>query len=311
MSIIELLTPFARLFALLALGALLGRLRVITEEGSGQLSALIINVTMPAVTLIAVARDLSVDLLRMAPWAMALLVLIGLVLWSVAMLAGKLARLKPATRGVVALTIGCCNTGSLGIPVVQAFLGPVAAVYAVLADMGTNINLFTFGITGLAAERNSDWWRPIVKALLSPMFMALFVGAAWFATGWALPGLVNDALDLLAGCNAPLSMLLLGYLVYSRARSGLAFTRPLLAIVGTRLLIAPLLMFGLTALLPLDPLARAVTILQAGMPSAMLSPVLSKEYGADVTLAVTAAVTTTTLAMLTLPGVAWLASLGL
>jgi predicted permease len=47
------------------------------------------------------------------------------------------------------------------------------------------------------------------------------------------------------------------------------------------------------------------------MPAAMLSPVLAKEYDADVALAVTAAVVSTALAMLTLPGVAWLATRGL
>ncbi|NLX36630.1 MAG: hypothetical protein GXY68_08095 [Chloroflexi bacterium] len=311
MSIVALLTPFARLFLLLALGALLGRLRVITAEGSNQLSTLIINVTMPAVTLIAVARDLSPDMLRMAPWALVLIVLVGLVLWSAAMLAGRAARLQPGTRGVMALTCGCFNTASLGIPVVQTVLGPVAAVYAVMADMGINVNLFTFGVAGLANGRSGRWYRPILKALLSPMFMALFVGGAWFATGWELPGLVADALDLLAGCNAPLSMLLLGYLIYSHARTGLALTWPLLGIISTRLVVSPLLMFALTMPLPLDPLTRATVILQAGMPAAMLSPVLAKEYGSDVPLAVTAAVVTTALAMLSLPGVAWLATRGL
>ncbi|MGI6376081.1 MAG: AEC family transporter [Anaerolineae bacterium] len=311
MSITALLTPFARLFLLLALGALLGRLHVITAEGSGQLSALIINVTMPAVTLVAVARDLSLDMLRMAPWAMVLVVVVGLILWATAMLAGRAARLQPGTRGAAALACGCFNTASLGIPVVQTVLGPVAAVYAVLADMGTNINLFTFGVAGLANGRSGRWYRPILKALLSPMFMALFVGGGWFATGWELPPLVADALDLLAGCNAPLSMLLLGYLIYSRARTGLAFTWPLLGVVVTRLVASPLLMLALTAPLPLEPLTRATVILQAGMPAAMLSPVLAKEYDADVALAVTAAVVSTALAMLTLPGVAWLATRGL
>ncbi len=308
MSIAALLTPFARLFLLLALGALLGHLRVITDEGSGQLSALIINVTMPAVTLIAVARDLTPQMLRMAPWAMALVVVLGLILWGAAMAIGRAARLAPATRGVLALGCGAFNSASLGIPVVQTILGGTAAVYAVMADMGINVNLFTFGLAGLTSGQNGRWWRPIVKALLSPMFMALFVGAAWFATGWPLPGMVAEALDLLAGCNAPLSMLLLGYLIYGRARTGLTFSWPLVGLVATRLLVSPLLMFALTAPLPLDVLTRGTVILQAGMPTPMMLPVLAKQYNADLDLAVTASVVATTLAMLTLPIVSWLAT---
>jgi len=310
MSIVDLLTPFARLFLLLALGALLGRLRVITEDGSNQLTALIINVTMPAVTLIAIVRDLTPQMLRMAPWAMALIVVLGLILWIAAMIIGRATQLAPATRGVLAL--GCCtfNSASLGIPVVQTILGSVAAVYAVMADMGINVNLFTFGVTGLTSARNGRWYKPILKALLSPMFMALFVGAAWFATGLELPSMVADALDLLSGCNAPLSMLLLGYLIYSRARTGLTFSWPLVGIVATRLVISPLLMYAITASLPLDALTRGTVILQAGMPTAMMLPVLAKEYRADVNLAVTASVVATTLAMLTLPLTSWLATTG-
>lgn len=299
MDIAQFLLPFGRLFLLIGVGVLLARIGIVNQSGADQLSALLINVSMPALVFMAVASDLTMDMVRSAPWAMALIVILGGILWGGMMLLFR--RAKPGTRGVLAMASGCCNTGSLGIPVLGSLLGPAAAVIAALADMGTNINLYAWGVTGLQSSGKSNPFKQLWDLVRHPLFLGLVLGAIWFATGIPLPEPIAGATQMVADTTAPLSMLLLGFLLYDRAKAGLRLSKLVLAVAAVRFVISPLVMLGVTALIPLDPQTRAICIIQAAMPSAMLSPVLARQFRADVELALSCTVITTAMALVTLP----------
>ena len=69
----------------------------------------------------------------------------------------------------------------------------------------------------------------------------------------------------------------------------------MLAACGLRLLVSPLIAFGLVLLLGLTGVTRQVAIIEAAMPSAVISSVLATEFGADSDF-VTGVVLLTTLA---------------
>ena len=80
---------------------------------------------------------------------------------------------------------------------------------------------------------------------------------------------------------------------------------PALMVTGMTLVVAPFVGWGVAAVLTRDPISRAVVILQAAMPVAMLTPILAEHFEIDLDLANTSIVLSTVLSMITLPVVAY------
>ncbi|MGI5917710.1 MAG: AEC family transporter [Anaerolineae bacterium] len=315
-NIASFFQPFVTLFALIALGALVGRLRLLDQHGVSQISSLVINVTLPATIFYSVAMGMSIEMLAAAPLVVVLGVAVGgisyLLGWGIARRSG----LAPAQRGVCAFAGGCTNTGFLGIPLVVAVFGPGAGIIAVLCDFATTINIFTFGVAGLAGATGAEGMRcldvgRLIRGLINPMFLSLIIGVGWSALGWDLPAVPAQLLQRVGDATTPLAMIALGHMLYEAGRGAHAPVVPLGLIGGVRLLAAPLLMLAAVWVLPMTPETRAVCVLQAAMPTAMLTPILARQYGADHRLGLAAAMTTTVTSLVTLPALAYFLYRGL
>jgi predicted permease len=320
LNTIEFLQPFLVLFGLIALGSFIAYLQILDAHAVRQISRLVVDVTLPAAILVAVITELTMDMLRAAPLMVLSGVALGLTAYALGLGVARFTNQPPPRRGVMAFACGCSNTGFLGIPLVGAVFGPAAAVLAVLVDFATTINIFTFGVAGLDrsaahvaphadAPRNDtpriDVRRLIIN-LLNPMFLALVLAVGWSALGWGLPSPVAALLGAVGDTTTPLAMIVLGHMLYSARDRVQAAARHVGPVALIRLLIAPTLMIAAIYLVPgivlqLSPEARAVIVLQAAMPTAMLTPVLAQQYDADVPYGVSAAVLTTLIAMITLP----------
>jgi predicted permease len=297
------LEPFIVLFGLIAVGALVARLRILDGRGVSQISSLVVNVTLPAAIFLAVAAELSLEVLRAAPLVVALGVGLGVLTWGLGRLTGGALGLGPGRRPVFSFAAGCGNTGFLGIPLVAALLGPGALVAAVLYDFGTTINIFTFGVAGLDRSASRLHLGRLVRNLLNPMFLALVIGVAWAVGRVPLPGALREALEITGDATTPLAMFALGHMLYA-ARREAAPGRDLAVLAAIRLVLAPALMLGAVWALPLPDALRAVCVLQAGMPTAMLTALLAQQYEVDAAYGVQAAVGTTLASLATIPLVA-------
>jgi len=299
-NIAALLDPFVVLFALIALGVLVGHLRIVNEIGISQISSLVVNVTLPAAIFLAVAGDLSAAMLASAPLVLLLGVGTGGLSYLLGRFVARRRQMKEDQVGVYAFATGCTNTGFLGIPLVAALMGPAALVPAVLYDFTTTINIFTFGVAGLDRSGGRIDVRRLIKNLLNPMFLALVLGVLWALAGLSLPTAVRQILQLTGNATTPLAMICLGQMLHSstgQVNRGSAGLAPLVVI---RLLVAPAL--ALVVLLASMPdVTKAVCVLQAGMPSAMLTPILARQYGGDHELGLVASLGTTVASLVTLP----------
>ena len=309
LNAIEFLQPFLVLFGLIALGSFIAHLQILDIRTVQQISRLVVDVTLPAAILVAVATELTIDMLRAAPLVVLSGVALGLTTYALGLGMARLTHQPPPRRGVMAFACGCSNTGFLGIPLVGAVFGPAAAVLAVLIDFATTINIFTFGVAGLDRAETRIDVRRLILNLLNPMFLALVLGVGWSALGWGLPSPVTALLRVVGDTTTPLAMIVLGHMLYSARERVQAAARYIGPVALIRLVIAPALMvaaisLGPGALLRLPAETQAVIVLQAAMPTAMLTPVLAQQYDADVPYGVSAAVLTTLIAMITLPLIA-------
>lgn len=298
----------AKLFAVLAAGALL-RARLPTRTRPF-LHRLILDVAMPALLLLVLSR------VRVDPAVLIATVPVSLAQLAVGALALALARgfkLARPTQGSAAMTTAFANTGFLGYPVVLALWGTdaTASTTAIAIDsVCTTAWMWSFGVV-LAARfgggRAFSVGR-LVRALVRPLTLSIVVGLALSVAEVRVPAELDVLMEgLIEGLGVLVSVLVffaLGLSLDLGALRGRAL--PVATMSVLKLLVMPGLVLLLVRALGLPATIATVAVLQAAMPSAMVSVLLSAEEGCDPTFAAGVAALTTLACIVTLPGVSWL-----
>jgi len=308
-ALLPILAPFVTILFLLAVGAGMRRGGMVTAGGARQMSALVLNVSLPALIFSTLADEITPQELARAP----LLVAMGGYALSAAI--ARLPFLRSEQRATFQTAVAVTNTGFVGYPVCLALLGNVGLLYAVLYDVGLTVVMSTYSIWLLsrASRRANGGWRGALLDLLrTPMMWGMLAGAAWGALGGPTPEWLMRPLRTLGQVTTPLALLTVGMLVQparspttvpteadaparSRVRAGLA------ALALARLVLAPALIWALVAALRVERSAAAVIVLQTAMPSAVCTTAMVEQYGGDSAFASAGVISTTLLSLLTLP----------
>jgi predicted permease len=212
-------------------------------------------------------------------------------------------RLPRERAGGFLLASALGNTGYLGYPLVAAWLGASAVPDAVFSDVfGTVFALVLVGLPIAArfGTHTEGYPHPLREIVTFPAVIALALGLV--SRTLVLPDLVSSGLDLLASMVAPLIMISVGLSLGFRAVSGAAV--PLMAVVLIKLLVSPLIAIGMGSLLLGGDQFR-VAVLEAGMPSMMLSYVVGERFGLDTEFIAAAIFITTLVSVLSVPLLQW------
>jgi malate permease and related proteins len=201
-------------------------------------------------------------------------------------------RLDRPTFSAVLLVVMFSNSGNYGLPVVLFAFGRDALAHAAVYFVGNAVAAYSLGVFIASAGRKSVWQA--VRGIVRVPAMWGAVGAALIVSlGVSVPAALMRPIDLLGGAALPVMILVLGMQLERSVwpeRPGLV----VLAVVLT-LVVTPAIAAGVAELLGLTGAARQAAILQAGMPSAVLTTILALEFDVAPTF-VTACVMLSTLA---------------
>ncbi|GAA5067004.1 AEC family transporter [Lysobacter panacisoli] len=289
---------FALVLAMLALGYLFQRLRVLPGDAALTLNLVVLYVCLPAAVLRYVPRlHLEPALLGVAavPW---------LLLGATVLLVGALARWLRFRRdetAVLMLTVALGNTSFLGYPLTRALVGEHALPYAVVYDQfGTFLVLSTFGLWVLAhysGEHAPSPRQMVVRVLKFPPLWALVAGFTVMPVD--PPGWLAGGLQRLSDALLPLAMLTIGLSVrLTLPRDEL---KPLGIGLLLKLAVMPALAWLLVPLLGLQGEMARTTVLEAAMPSMVTAGALAIAHGLAPRLAAAMVGYGLLLSLLTLP----------
>ena len=293
---------FALILAMLALGMLFARLRVMPANAAEVLNLVVLYVCLPAAVLVYVPKlhfDASLIGVAATPWLL-MLATVALVL--------PLARWLRFGRdetAVVLLCVALCNSSFIGYPMVSALLGADALPYAVVYDQfGTFVLLSTFGLTVLARYSGDTppGWRDIARRIVRfPPVWALAFGLTLMPA--APPAWIAGALQNLAAAMLPLAMLAVGLSIQLRMpRDEL---RPLATGLLLKLLVMPAIALPLSLLFGMSGTMLQANVLESAMPSMITAAALAIAQGLAPRLAAALVGYGILLSLMTLPAWAW------
>lgn len=205
-------------------------------------------------------------------------------------------------RAALTLTSAISNNGNMGIPISYFALGDTGLA---LGSLYYVINSFLGNTAGVmvASAGQATWTQALQKSMRVPMLYAATAGLLFNRAHIMMPTGIFRGIDLLANAAIPGMLILLGIQLNQaplRERQGV-----ILRSAAIRLLAGPLVAWALCALLGMTGVERSVMILQAAMPTAVMTAVLATEFDTAPRLVATVIFFTTVASMVTLSFVLW------
>ena len=291
------------IFALILVGFVAGKAHLVSEQASKDLSAILVEITLPASIFSSMLRELETDLLINA----ALLFFIGFACLALEYGAGRLLvkffRIRKENQGLFLYNSMFTNASFMGFPVANAIFGSVGVFLASIVNLSLTLTTFSFGIGLVRGDQESKEKFSLRKNVFTNINIAIILGMICFLTGFRFPEPAENFIAYFANVTTPMSMLVVGLNMSKGRARDLMTDRDAHLLTITRLIVMPLLLFGILKLLPLGayPLVAQMILVVFAMPVPALCLILSEKYGGNTQFAVTTIFQTTLFSIVTIP----------
>lgn len=187
------------------------------------------------------------------------------------------------------------NSGNMGLSLVYFALGEEGLKRAVVYFILSSVVMFGLGP---AFIRGGGLKEGLLFTLRLPLFYALLLGLLLKTLGVSLPFRLDEGLRLMGQAAIPVLLLILG-MQMSQTRFQVGAFEGVAS--SLRLLVAPLLAYGVGFILGLPRLEHQVLVLQSATPVAVNAFLLTREFGGEALRVARSVVVSTFLAFLTIP----------
>ncbi|NVZ08929.1 AEC family transporter [Allochromatium humboldtianum] len=311
---LAILAVTAPIFLLIALGFVAVRRVWMPREGAVAMSRYALLFALPALLFDTLSKR-SLDSI-LVPDFLLVYVSASMITYGIGVLVASIARrTSPLDNAFFGMGLSMSNSSYIGYPLVAQLLGDSALIAVVMAIL-TEV-LIILPLTLILTEFHRERGRGSVLRTLgrvlrtvgtNPILLAIAAGLVFAALGWRLPAPIGRTIELLAGSAAVVALFAIGgSLAGQRVRGALG---PATAIAAGKLVVHPLVAFGMLMLVPtLDPTLGQAALILAGLPMVTIFPLIAQRYDQG-EIPATALVITTLLAFVTLNLGLWLWGIG-
>lgn len=319
-----LLSAFAPIWTLTAIGYAVGRSGLLGEHAEAVLGRFVFHVAMPAAlfTMVSGARLDAFTNPSMVAFAAGTALVCGLGFVA----AGRFFGRGTADRAIGSMASGYVNSANLGIPVAVQVLGDASFVaqiilFQVLLVSPVILTLLDTGTgTGKGSGKGLVVRRMLTMPVRNPIIMASLLGVVVSALGLRLPHALAHSCDLLGAAAVPTALITLGLSLNGRPTADdQPAERPartqhtqhtqraeVVVAVVLKTLVQPLIAFVVGgALLRLPDHQLLAVVLCSALPTAQNAFVYAQQYGLDTRVARNSVVASTVVSMATLSVAAW------
>lgn len=279
------------IFLVILAGYIIGKYKKINIQS---MIDLIVYITGPCLIFASISRsDINIsDFLTIA------LAAVGITI-TLASLVFIILKITKSKRNGLYLPMTIGNTGYLGYPVALFAFGIAGLSRAVVYDMMGSLFLFSIGIY-IVSRKNE-----IKEAFKIPLIYAVVIGLLFNLLKIPVSDIIFKPIEMIGMITIPLALLILGYkLTETKIRSAKIAVLASLFKITAGFLIA----FSIIKLFSISGLAKDIILIQAAMPSAVMSMILSQKYKRDSSLVASIVFVSTLMSIITIPLVLWFLS---
>lgn len=286
------------LFIIVVLGYVLCKLGYMGDKFDQKLSAIVIDITCPALILSSVMGDVLPDRTLILP-----LLGVGFLTYFILLVFGffvpRLITKNRDDQGMIGFALMFANVGFIGYPIVSSIFGPKAIFYTALLNMPNTFFIFTAGVMLVKGEYSIRQLNP--KVLFSPAMIAAFAAALIVALNLHTPDLIARPITMVGNITVPAALMVIGS---SMARL------PLKQIIGSwkvyvssavRLVVVPVSLYFLFRVCGVSDAINDINTVVIAMPVASFGTMFCMKYGRNPALMTEITFITTVASILTIP----------
>ena len=278
---VELTQFYARLGAIaliIALGFLLGKLKLISKKTNQELANLLLTVFMPASLFMAfpsVYDDTSSNLFLMGLAGGAIVMLVVII---VAKIIFNKKWFKGDLHEEAQFALVFNNATFLGYPIVSSTFGSGGILAYCGFIIAFNIALFSYGIWLFEKKIT---WHLVRSVIFNPNIIAVLLGMTLFLLNFSLPSVITDAVGYVGGATTPLSLICIGFMLSQAKILQVLKKWKLMLTAIIQLIIGPLVTWGVLKLLQFPTEVVEVCTLIQALPTATSLGLFAVKYGGN------------------------------
>ncbi|MFT8348924.1 AEC family transporter [Clostridium saccharoperbutylacetonicum] len=289
------------MYVLMIIGFIVYRKKLINDEGSKQLSNLLVWVINPMIMLTRYQMNFSLEKLIQ----LGISFIISLAAMIIGFLIGKILFKKE--QRIDKFAIGFANAGFIGIPLVTSIIGLDQVFFLSAYLVCFNILSYTYGIYLVSNNKSLVTLKSIV---LNPGILSVVIGLIIFISPIKLPDFLYNSFNLVGQTNTPIAMILLGTYIAKNKVITLFNNKYAYFVCFIKLIVIPMVILILFKFLP-ENLAeiKKVVLIAMSTPVGLTVPMFSQMYGGDYEYGAKLVGLSTLLSLITIPMILYLASI--
>ncbi len=299
----DIVWAVVQIFCVFGLGWLARHLNYLQGMDIGRFSRLAIDFLMPCLVFSATTEHFATERLHEL-WPLPVIAF-AIVVFGTCVGTGARLLLKKRTvaqRRTVHHLCAVNNAVFLPVILVENLWGDAAVANLFFFSLGAALGLWSIGVVLLGGGS----WRDAVRHLLTPTHLALLMALTLCLLGAteAIPAIVAQTTAFVGSAAIPLVLFLVGASLYPLP--DFSPRRLVLLTSCLRIIVIPVLLTFLLRLLPIVDDVYNMAVVNAFMPAAAISTILTHRFGGDPQLAASTVVATTLASLITVPlGLSW------
>lgn len=284
---------------MIGLGYFLKRIDFLSEKDIDPFNRIVMYILMPCMIFHAIySADLSLlPKLGILPFIiLASSFATGIVSYFIL----KRLKLDDITLWSVLVTVMIANTAFMGYPVTLGIYGADGFLRAIFCDMAT-LCIFLILSFVLILKFGGTVKTAVRKIALFPPLWAVVLGLGFNFLNIPIGPVIDNTVNYLGQGAIPLIMIALGlsidFSALSRSKSMIAFTSVM------KLAFFPFVAFIIASKIGLVDLQYSISVIEAAMPSGMMSLLLAITYKLDYELTSDCILINTVISLITLPAI--------
>lgn len=290
------------LFTIILLGYVLTRKKLFSGETAKVFSTFVMTISLPLSIFLKITESFSKEELLDLFKSALLPLMIVLVLFLISLIFRKILRVDPKDRGMFSLASTTSNAIFFGLPVVTVIFGDKGIPYALLYYIIVGTFFWSVGL--LLLDKDSETithqkqtfdLKHALKEIISPSLIAYIIGILFLLIGFPVPKVIHTFCTYIGSMTTPMVLLFTGIIISVSGFRSLKFSKNVVGVLISRFVIAPIVVFLLSRVIPASNMMIQVCLIQASLPVTNSLIVLADQEKADVSFA-TSSLTYSTIA---------------
>lgn len=298
------------LLAMMLTGVFVYKKKWIGEEGSANISKLVVNVFNPLLVIGGVLGDTEAISREKIIGNVQLVILYYVIAIVFGILLAWVLHPPKNLKSIYVLMATFSNLGFMGIPVARSLYGSEGVVYVSFYILLYNVIVYTYGMAlarraareknGMTCEEKSSLAGSL-KRIINPGVVAALLALVIFATGIQVPAPAVSLCGYMGDTTIPLSMMMIGISIAKADLKSYLKDMRMYAFILLRMVAIPITIALLMRDMDFDQVVFGVFIIELAMPIGSVIGLFAKECGADDAYCMKGTVLSTLASIITIP----------